>query len=259
MKSHITNSRFSDLTEKAKMAVNKLILLDFDGTLVDFTPDAANVVPSKELLTLLQRIAEASDNQLIIITGRTHEDIDRLVGHLPIGIVAEHGAMIRENNQWKKLLDGNSYWKQEVFPIVSRFSIISPNSFIEEKNFSLAWHYRNVETVTGKANSRALIKELQKVASRYDLKILDGKKVVEIVSKNISKGLAAQYLIKNKKYDFILSIGDDITDEDMFEVLIKNKNAFTVKIGPGPTFAKYKLNTIQQVILLLEQLKTVIG
>lgn len=259
MENQMTYSTLPDLTEKVKSAVSKLILLDFDGTLVDFTLDAASTAPSKELLNLLRKIAEIPDNQLIIITGRTQEDIDRLVGHLPIGIIAEHGAMIRENKQWRTLLNSNTYWKQEIFMIVRKFSVISPNSFIEEKNYSLAWHYRNVETDVGKANSRALIRELVKVASGYDLKILDGKKVVEIVCKDISKGRAAQYLINKKKYDFILSMGDDITDEDMFQVFIKNKNAFTVKIGAGSTCAKYKLSGIQQAILLLKQLLAGMG
>jgi trehalose 6-phosphate synthase/phosphatase len=249
-------SRLHIVTEKANRALNRLILLDFDGTLVDFTPDAATTVPSKQLLLLLRKIAEAPNSQVIIITGRTQEDIDRLVGHLPLNIVAEHGAMIRENNQWRALLDEDTSWKNMVFPIISRFTVISPNSFLEEKNFSLAWHYRNVESDIGKANSRALIRELEKVAPLYGLKILDGKKVVEIVSRNTSKGLMVKYLTSGKNFDFIIALGDDITDEDMFSVLANDKNAFTLKIGPGNTSAKYTLKDIGEALFLLEQLQS---
>ncbi len=255
MNSSRTNSRFGELTEKAKKAKNKLILLDFDGTLVDFTSDAASTKPSKDLLCLLYKIADISDNQLIIITGRKRDEIDKMVGRLPIDIIAEHGAIIREDREWRTLVDGNTDWKKEVLPIITRFNNISPDAFVEEKGFSLAWHYRSVEHQTGMENSRALIKALKKVSTHHNLKVLEGKKVVEIINKNISKGLAVQYLIEKKNYDYILSVGDDRTDEDMFKVLLNNDNAYTVKIGRGNTYAKYKLSNIQQVILLLEQLQ----
>lgn len=232
----------------------KLTLLDFDGTLVDFASNAADAVPSKELLNLLQKVSEIPNNHLIIITGRPIDEIDRMVGHLPVDIIAEHGAIIRENTIWRTILEGDTDWKKEVFPIIKSYNNINQNSFLEEKTFSLAWHYRNVEPKTGKTNSRALIKALSKFVSDYDLKILDGNKVIEIISNNINKGSAVRYLLNKMSYDFILSIGDDITDEDMFRALLDNNKAHTVKIGPGATCARYRLTDKQQVIQLLEQI-----
>jgi len=248
------NNKFDEMVRKIRNARNKLTLLDFDGTLVDFTAIPAYAIPSKELLYLLQNIAEKSDNKLIIITGRRADDIDSLVGHLPIDIIAEHGAMIRENSTWRQLIEGNSGWKKETLPIIRNFEAISPNSFIEEKPCSLAWHYRNVESLTGKENSRKLIKVLEEFAFNHDLKILDGNKIVEIISSKINKGAAVRCLLDKKDYDYILSIGDDETDEDMFRVLLNYENAFTVKIGPGNTCAKVKVENIQQALSLLEHL-----
>lgn len=259
MNNALNDNRLSELVEKIKNTRRRLILLDFDGTLVDFKPDIAAAVPSRNLLSLLKKIACMSDNKLIIITGRRQDDIDRLVGHLPIDIIAEHGSMIRENQTWRTLLDGSSEWKKEVLPVMNEFCSITPNSFIEEKHFSLAWHFRNVERQTGKTNSRALVNALKKVTAKDNLRILEGGKVVEILSKNINKGAATQYLLDKKSYDCILSIGDGKTDEDMFNVLMNNGNAITVKIGRGSTFAKYKLPDIEQVIKLLEKLLIEMG
>jgi trehalose 6-phosphate synthase/phosphatase len=150
------------------------------------------------------------------------------------------------------LLEGKTEWKK-VYPIIGSFNTLSPNSFIEEKPYSLAWHYRNVEPQRRKANSRELIRVLNRFTLGYDLKILDGNKVIEIISKNINKGAATRYLLNKKSYDFILSIGDDITDEDMFGVLLDNNKAYTVKIGRVILVQVYLAN-IQQVIKLLEQL-----
>jgi len=253
MKNVRTSNRLTEITEKFRDAGNKLTLLDFDGTLVDFASDATDAVPSKELLDLLQKVADIPGNHLIIITGRQMNEIDKMVGHLPIDIIAEHGAMIREKAIWKTLIEGKTEWKKEVFPIIMSYNIINPNSFIEEKSYSLAWHYRNVEPKTGKADSRGLIKVLSRFTLDYDLKILDGNKVVEIICKNVNKGSAVLYLLNKMSYDFILSMGDDITDEDMFRILLDNNKAYTVKIGPGDTCARYRLAGIQQVIALLER------
>jgi len=259
MQNILNENRLIELAEKIRNADNTLILLDFDGTLVDFTIEIANSIPSPELLNLLHKVADRPDNELIIITGRRQDEISSLVGHLPIGIIAEHGAMIRENSIWRPLFDGSTDWKNDVLQICRNFAAASPDSFIEEKTFSLAWHYRNVEQQTGTINSRKLIKALKEIALRYNLKIIDGKKVVEIISKNINKGTATRYLLGKKNYDYILSIGDDKTDEDMFRVLVKYQNAYTVKIGHEDTCARFKVHNIRQVIMLLEQLVTEAG
>lgn len=256
MNSSLTDKVFVEISGRIRKSRSKLFLLDFDGTLVDFTSDISDALPSKSLQRLLRNIAGLKGNHLIIVTGRRQDDIDLLVGHLPVDIIAEHGAMIRENHKWKQLVDGSTSWKNEVYPVAERFIEVSPNSFIEEKPFSLAWHYRNVEPKTGKASSRTLIRALNDVALKHQLKIIDGHKVIEIVNENINKGSAIQYLLNKRNYDYILSIGDDKTDEDMFRVLLNNDNAFTVKIGRGTTCAKYKLHNVQQVLMLLEQLLT---
>jgi trehalose 6-phosphate synthase/phosphatase len=74
------------------------------------------------------------------------------------------------------------------------------------------------------------------------------------MTKGISKGVAVSKLLYNHNYDFILSIGDDVTDEEMFESLLNKNNAFTVKVGKGSTIAKYKIKSVSDVIILLKQL-----
>ncbi len=248
-----------ELIEKAGRAKNKLLLLDFDGTLVDFTSYPEETILSEKLQDLLQDIAGISANRLIIITGRRQDDIDRLIGHLPIDIIAEHGAKMRENGIWRMLTDGRADWKNEVYPFLMRFTEISDNAFIEEKSFSLAWHFRNVDHALGRTNSLELKKALEPVVLQHDLRILNGKKVVEIISRSVSKGFATRYLTDNYNYDFILCAGDDDTDEDMFEALRSLEYAFTLKIGRERTCAKFRLDNIDQVLRLLEQFQSATG
>jgi trehalose 6-phosphate synthase/phosphatase len=243
-----------ELIEKFRKADNRLILLDYDGTLVNYELIPENAVLSNHLDDILIRLIDKPQTNIFIISGRGYQDIDKLVDHLPIDIIAEHGAMKKENGVWKNQIKNDVSWKKTIINILNQITFTCPKSFIEEKKFSLAWHYRNADPQSGYEHSRELIRVLEKIIHSYNLKILDGKKVVEVLTNHIGKGIAVKKLIEQINYDFILSIGDDATDEEMFEFFLQNPNAFTIKVGNGDTYAKNKLATIDEVVLLLKHL-----
>jgi trehalose 6-phosphate synthase/phosphatase len=246
-----------DIIVKYQKAARKLILLDYDGTLVNYEniPDKAKL--TKQINNILINIIKNPFSKVIIITGRGYQDIDNLLSNLPLDIIAEHGAMIKENGKWKKIVFDKGLWKKNIQSLFNKITSSCPGSFIEEKRFSLSWHYRNAEPEMGYNYSRMLINSLDKVVDLYNLKILDSNKAVEVMSIEIGKGKAIKRIVEQNNYDFILSIGDDITDEEMFEYLLYNKNAVTFKVGKGKTTAKYKLDNVEEVITLLEQLSLV--
>lgn len=242
------------LAERFKKAKNKLILLDYDGTLVDYQRTPQDAVPSEKLLGFLLRLNALPDTKLMIITGRAYGEIDRFIGHLPIDIIAEHGAMIRERDHWKELVEDGGDWKRSVAPVMEQFAAACPDSFTEEKRFSMAWHYRNAETEKGQLISRELIGALAGKAPMLGLQITDGNKVVEVKKQGIDKGKGAQYVLDRQDYDYILAAGDDKTDEDMFAVLANKNHAFTIKVGAGDSLAKYRVENVQKLLSLLNEL-----
>ncbi|RLD17226.1 MAG: bifunctional alpha,alpha-trehalose-phosphate synthase (UDP-forming)/trehalose-phosphatase, partial [Caldiserica bacterium] len=99
-----------------------------------------------------------------------------------------------------------------------------------------------------------LIASLSNLIANLELQILKGNKVVEIRNIAINKGRAALKWIERKKWDMIISIGDDTTDEDIFKNL--PDDAVSIKVGEGPTYAKYTLKNPHEVRdFLLEFLK----
>ena len=244
----------AELLEQYRKAKNRLVLLDYDGTLVNFTPVPVTARLPEHLFDMLTKLIGDSHTKVFIITGRGHQDIDKIFETLPINIIAEHGAMIREIGIWKNQIDDNVFWKEKIIPILNQIISKCPKSFVEEKSFSLTWHYRSAESQSGFAQSRKLINTLEKIIHLYNLKILDGNKVVEIMTKEVDKGKAVKKLFEQNIFDFTLSIGDDATDEGMFEYFQNITNAFSIKVGNGNTLAKYKLASINDVALLLKQL-----
>jgi trehalose 6-phosphate synthase/phosphatase len=242
------------IIEKFKNARNKLILLDYDGTLVEYASMPELAVPSDELRDILSGLSGKPATTVIIISGRSTFDMDRFLGHLSLNIIAEHGAIIKENGLWNKQMVDDGIWKTALVPLLNQLTLKCPGSFIEEKYFSLAWHYRNAEPRKGYVCSRELLSDLADITQIYNLKILDGNKVVEIMRKDIGKGNAVRKILEKNNFDYILSVGDDVTDEEIFKLFPDKAFGFTIRVGTGSTLAKYKFDNVSEVLLFLKHL-----
>lgn len=232
---------------------NRLILLDYDGTLVHLVERPEKAEPDNELLKLLTSLANNVRNEIVIASGRDRKTLEKWFGYLNIGLVAEHGAWVRERGKnWKTVEILESDWKKEIFPVLEVYVDRTPGSFIEEKDFSLVWHYRNCNPELAGVRVKELKDVLLNLTANLDIGIMEGNKVIEIKNININKGQAALKWISRKKWDFILAIGDDLTDEDVFTML--PDTAYSIKVGLGSSKAKFNLDSIMKVRLLLEEL-----
>jgi trehalose 6-phosphate synthase/phosphatase len=231
-------------------ARSRLLLLDYDGTLVNYKSKPEQASPPIEVINVLGRLASRRENYVVIISGRDQQTLDEWLGFLPIDMVAEHGSYIKQQGVWRRDILDDGSWKQIVSPVLIDFVTRCPGSFVEEKSHSLAWHYRSSESETGFVRSRELINTLENLLP-YQLRVIDGNCVVEIKSTETDKGKVAKQLSLARPYDFVLAIGDDRTDEDMFSALTQ-ENQYTVKVGPGTSSAAYRVENVQEVLSLLK-------
>lgn len=242
------------ILEKFRNAGSKLILLDYDGTLVKIMPSPHLALPDARVLEILLKLSHTDKTKVVIITGRGYKDIDELLGHLPIDIVAEHGAMKKEDGKWIPQITEIARWREPALKIFRHMLHTCPGTYLEEKTYALAWHYRNTDADIGYIRSRELIKELETMMHEESCRIIDGNRVVEVIPREAGKGGAVEKILKNINAEFILSIGDDATDEEMFEYLRSHKKAVTVKVGTGSTFARFRLEEVSDVIDFLDQM-----
>ncbi|TWR27557.1 bifunctional alpha,alpha-trehalose-phosphate synthase (UDP-forming)/trehalose-phosphatase [Mucilaginibacter pallidiroseus] len=244
------------ILDRYSSATDRLILLDYDGTLAPFAKEPGMARPSDEVLQILTKLSADNHNKVYIVSGRDSDTLQGWLGHLPIGIIAEHGAKVKHMGQaWGSF--GSDQVKdklQTVYKMMQGYVDACPGSFIEEKDFSLAWHYRKADPVTGPLKAARLLQDLQKSADTRVLSLLDGHKVIEVKGGNTDKGQAIEQLMTGHTYDFILCIGDDQTDEDMFRKLAGVANAFTIKVGAEESLAAYNLLTPYLVHALLQTL-----
>ena len=249
----LDNKNCRRIISKAKEADKRLYFFDYDGTLTPYSKHPALAEPGEEILKILSRLSSDKKNKVVIISGRDSTTLDKWIGALPLTIVAEHGATIKyQHGEWQSLLEYGSDWKKDILPVMELFAKRCNGSFTEEKQYSIAWHYRNAEKQLGFSRSRELIQNLSHILANTSLRVIDGNKVVEVRSANINKGVVARKIMQELNPSFTLCIGDDKTDEDMFEAL--QGDAVTIKIGMGGTAALYTIPQQQQVLPFLNTL-----
>ena len=233
----------------------RIIFLDYDGTLVPFHKNVMGAVPDPELLDLLQQLCNDPNNKIVLTGGRDYETLDTWLGHLPIDIIAEHGAWYKDHGKfWRSKKDLNSDWKGEIQNVMNQFARRTPGAAIEEKSYSLAWHYRKVEDGLGNLRAHELMSDIKHFVSDRGLQLLQGDKVIEVKSISINKGRAAKRWLEKEDFDFIMAIGDDFTDEDTFKAM--PDDAITIKVGSNLSAANYYLGSYVDVRDLLKEMVT---
>ncbi len=237
-----------------KKADNRILFLDYDGTLVGFTPTPDRAKPTAEVKQLLSNLAADPKNTVVIISGRDRLTMEEWFGDLNVNLIASHGLWTKDCTQcnWNMTITLNNDWLDSIRHVLDVFSDRIPGSFIEEKEYSLAWHYRqsDPELVASKINS--LKETLSGLIGSMNLEIQSGKKVLEIKDNRVSKGFAASMFLKNREFDFLLAAGDDVTDENLFDTL--PDSVYSIKIGSGSSAAKYNLNSFRSMRSLLKKL-----
>ncbi len=241
------------MIQSFRKARRRLLLLDYDGTLVPIVKHYRDAVPGDDLLALLGDLAGDARNELVIVTGRDRATIRDWLRVENCGFIAEHGAWIMgRGGEWQNLKPVSTGWKEQILQILETYCDRLPGSCIEEKDFSLAWHFRNVEPELGMLRAKELTDYLINFTANKDLQILQGKKVVETRISGIGKGMAALHWLEAGEYDFILAAGDDVTDEDLFRVL--PEKSFSLKVGLTASLASFNVMNTKEFIKLLQSL-----
>ncbi len=233
-------------------AQRRLLLLDYDGTLKGFTERPEHATPDQQIRDILERLGADPRNEVAVISGRGQQFLDEHLGALDITLIGGHGVWMREaGGEWRVIEQINSDWKETILPILQLHVDRTPGAAVEEKEFSLAWHYRRAEPELAAVRLAELKDALLSLTSNLDVSILEGNKVLEIKNSNINKGRAATACYAKDEWDFVIAIGDDWTDEDMFAVL--PEDAYTIRVGADVSNATYFLNSVEEVRQMLER------
>lgn len=249
--------KHQDLVEVPyKKAHKRVMFLDYDGTLTGFSSRPEESKPDKEILDILKSLAENPKNTLVLSSGRDRGIMDEWFGRIPRLVkVASHGLFMKESDKgnWEKAEELSNDWKKLILPILELYTDYMPGAFIENKEYSLALHFRlcNPDMVSMKITD--LRETIDVMIKNSTLELQEGKKVLEIKDYRVNKDKAVIDILNRSDYDFILGAGDDVTDEHIFSAL--PEGSFSIKVGPGDTKAAYRLKSYHSLRSLLKALQ----
>jgi len=249
----MASDQAQELVREFSKKTPRLLLIDYDGTLQSFkkSPNPALARPSKRVKNILRRLVSDNNNRIFIVSGRSKTALDSWFKDIPrLGLVAEHGAWEKVGGKWEKRLE--DFDKKTLLDALRECSKRTPGSLVEEKDFAVVWHYRNVVPELAYVRNGDLAHTLRELTHGTNLVIRNGHKIIEVKPGNANKGDISRSLLDKYPSKFIFAVGDDYTDEDMFAAL--PSSAETIKVGPGETKAKYQMSRIESLIGLLEEL-----
>ncbi|HSP11396.1 MAG TPA: bifunctional alpha,alpha-trehalose-phosphate synthase (UDP-forming)/trehalose-phosphatase [Salegentibacter sp.] len=241
----------TEILDAYKNAKRRILFLDYDGTLVNFTDKPEKAKPDEELLELISQLNKGNKTDVVLISGRDKHTLGDWWQHTSVDLISEHGVWMRKHNsEWELSENVKNDWMEAVRPVIENFVDRTPGTFIEDKNYSLAWHYRKADPELGEMRANELSSVLKELISNHGLSVLEGNKVLEIKSSDVNKGKAATKKLVGGDYDFIFAIGDDWTDEYLFREL--PEDAYTVKVGIKKTSAQYYVEDTRKVREMLK-------
>ncbi|KAM0866729.1 hypothetical protein ACQ4PT_042452 [Festuca glaucescens] len=254
-------------------ATRRAIFLDYDGTLVP--QSSINKAPSAEVISILNSLCDDSKNDVFIVSGRGQNSLDEWFNPCEkLGIAAEHGYFVRWNKaaEWELNYSiPDREWKHISEPVMQVYTETTDGSFIEAKESALVWHYLDADHDFGSCQAKELVDHLERVLSNEPVGVKCGHFIVEVKPQGVSKGLAVDKLIRTlinngKAPDFLMCIGNDRSDEDMFESINSkaSSSVFTTapvvlacSVGQKPSKAKYYVDDTAEVIRLLKNVSGV--
>jgi len=234
-------------------ATSRLIILDYDGTLVPFDPHLDMFQPPVRVKELVRALAADQRNKVVLTSGRGRESLEKYWRDVPIVLMAEHGAFRMEKNLWEPFFSSSPRWISRVLNVFTQLTVTHEGSFMEQKTFSISWYYRAIADRIKSKEKLQILADLSMLAERDDIVIYDSEDIIELRTRGINKGSALTKWLGDQSYNFIMAIGDGLTDEDIFKVL--PDDAFSIKVGKASSScARFRLDEQADVFPFLKQL-----
>ena len=250
-----SSTELAALLTALNQAPQRLLILDYDGTLSPLVDRPELAVPSAELRRVLNSLADMGGSRVSVVSGRPRETLESWLGDLPIGLYAEHGLWGREapGLPWRVRASVDRSWMAGIREVLEASARATVGTFVEQKDASLAWHYRLAAPDAAEPAREALLRELTTRLCGLPVSVLEGDKVVEVRPLGVHKGTVIPELTRNRiPGGLVLAAGDDRTDEDLFAAL--PPDGISLHVGPRPSRARYQLASPAALLRLLQAL-----
>lgn len=229
-----------DAVERLAARGDLLLGVDFDGTLAPIVDHPDQATPHPEALEVLRDLAARDDIQVAVVSGRALADLRARLGEVPAAIlIGEHGNDIGDEPDDDPLIG-------QATAMIRALSDEAGGVTVETKPKSVTFHYRNLDD----DRAEGFLDRIRTWANRHEgVRVMEGKKVIELSTATKTKADAIRELAGERP---VIYMGDDTTDESVFEVL--SADDIGVKVGEGATAAQFRVKDVAEVVAILRKI-----
>lgn len=205
------------------------LFLDVDGTLLELAPTPDGVVVPPDLPGLLAELRERLGGALALVSGRRIEELDGLFAPVRLAAAGVHGAFLRRSPDAPVDEPPRNPVLARLAADLRGFADDHPGVLIEDKGVGLAVHYRNAPDAEAALRGRI---GAARAALGPGIRVLDGKKVIELKPAGTDKGSAIRSLMAEPPFAGRVPVflGDDVTDRDGFRA-VQALGGLAVQVG----------------------------
>ena len=265
----------------------RVIFVDFNGTIVMKEPAGKYLKremlgisgnkPPEETIKALTKLCADKRNIVYVVSGDTEKNLENAIGDIPgLGLASGNGGSIAKpvgpgqtQRKWEDIDLGVDWGAVTniTLPILSKYTARANGSYVKQTSSSFGWSYYGCDPEWGEWLAAYLVVELEAALDAFDIRIVKLKGVVEVVPRKLNKGRIVKRVLRDNGADFVLCMGDDVSDEKMFtsvlsvlaesavqqEMNIDNdtSHAFTVTVGMKASNASYFVENSTDVAELL--------
>lgn len=214
-----------------------LVGCDYDGTIAPIVDDPSQALPLAESVVALRALAGLANTTVAVVSGRSLRDLATL-SRLPseIHLIGSHGSEF-DVDFMRDLEPELAQRLRQLSTEIDDLTTGIPGAVVEHKPASIAVHVRRCASAD---STRLATRLLTGPGARPDIFMTFGKAVLEFSVIKMDKGNAFTALRAGHGATAAIFVGDDATDETVFEVL--SGPDVGVKVGPGKTAAGHRVD-----------------
>ncbi|UCD23371.1 MAG: bifunctional alpha,alpha-trehalose-phosphate synthase (UDP-forming)/trehalose-phosphatase [Gemmatimonadota bacterium] len=234
-----------------------LFILDYGGTLQPHVPKVSEAEPDLRVYRVLRDLASLAS--VYVISARSPDVLESWFGDLPIGLVCEDGAAVKQpGTDWPDMPQIDlTELHTLVLPVLQDFVRHTPGSKLERRRVSLVWHYRATDPKLAALRAKDLYAQLESTLRGLNFTVLAGARFVEVRPTDITKSSVVEQLVQaHDETDFVFCAGNDKVDEGMFEVVMRSQRDTTITcfVGGKDTVGQYFVESPAELVSELEGL-----
>lgn len=229
---------------------NAVLLLDFDGTLVDIADTPTGITIPDKVTEILARAMERLEGRVAIVSGRSIEALEGFLPYFTGTLIGTHGSERRVGGKHEQTVEYDHGTVERLIRLAEDFAALRPEFLIERKPSGVVLHYRQAPE-----HGALALRFMESLAMAADgFRLQPALMAYELKPEGVGKDIALCDLLDGDDFAGKTPIfaGDDLTDEPALQ-LVQDRGGVSIKVGHADTVAPVRLHDPAALLSLLQK------